>query len=214
MNPLPNRPLLNNSSLPVSLPNVPSYDQLAFNGRPRKVMPDVGKEFPMLNGMSIMSNNSSASSSSSGSQMGSLDRPGILAGSAALAPQQPPSNGSAQQIPGQLHLPSHPGQQQLESKDKDFDSDSQPPTSIFRPDEEWREKIRLSHEAAERARLERDDQSGPQISGAASWERRARDDDEESKEEEPEVEDDEASEMGSEEGSKVWRAKKTLRKSV
>lgn len=211
MNPLPNRPLLNNSSLPVSLPNVPSYDQLAFNGRPRKVMPDVGKEFPMLNGMNILSNNPSGSSNPS-NQMGQHERPGILAGSAALAPQQPPVGGPAPQAPGQLPLPPQLSQQQLDNKDKDIEDSV--PTSIFRPDDEWREKLRLSHEAAERARLERDGQPGPQLSGALSWERRARDDDEEGKEEEPEVEDDEASDIGSEEGSKVWRAKKTLRKSV
>ncbi|TCD68234.1 hypothetical protein EIP91_011303 [Steccherinum ochraceum] len=213
MNPLPNRPLLNNSSLPVSLPNVPSYDQLAFNGRPRKVMPDVGKEFPMLNGMSIMSNTPS-SSSAAGPQMGTHERPGVLAGSAALAPQQqqqPQTNGPPPQAPGQLTLPPQGSGQQLDNKEKDSDSDGQVPTSIFRPDDEWREKIRQSHEAAERARLERDGQTGPKISGAESWERRARDEDEDAKDEEGEVEDDDASDIGSEEGSKVWRAKKTLR---
>ncbi|THH31742.1 hypothetical protein EUX98_g2438 [Antrodiella citrinella] len=208
MNPLPNRPLLNNSSLPVSLPNVPSYDQLAFNGRPRKVMPDVGKEFPMLNGMSIMSNAPSVSSAA-GSQM-QMDRPGVLAGSAALAPQQPSASGQIHQPPGQLPLPPQLGQQQLDYKDKDSDSDPQPLTSIFQPAEDWREKLRASHEASERARNDRDGAPNS-LSGAASWERRARDDDEESKEEEPEVEEEDTSEIGSDEGSKVWKAKKTLR---
>ncbi|KAH8102891.1 WD40-repeat-containing domain protein [Cristinia sonorae] len=209
MNPLPNRPLLNNSSLPVSLPNVPSYDQLAFNGRPRKVMPDVGKEFPMLNGMNILSNTATSNASSGAPQMGQHERPGILAGSAALAPQQPPSGGT-QQVPGQLPLPPQLSVQ-LESKEKDSDSQDQVPTSIFRPDDEWREKIRQSQEAAERARLERDGQPGPQISGAASWERRAREDDEDGKEDEPEVDEDDASDIGSDEGSKTWKPKKTLR---
>jgi len=205
MNPLPNRPLLNNSSLPVSLPNVPSYDQIAFNGRPRKVMPDVGKEFPMLNGMSIMSN-APSSSSAAGSQINQIDRPSNLSSSATLAPQQSPATGQIHQPSGQLPLPP----QQLENKEKDSDSDPQPLTSIFRPDDDWREKLRLSHEASERARLERDE-PGPRLSGAASWERIARDDDDESKEEDPEVEEEDGSEMGSDEGSKVWRAKKTLR---
>ncbi|KAH7097545.1 WD40 repeat-like protein [Auriculariales sp. MPI-PUGE-AT-0066] len=42
LNPLPNRPLVANSSLAVTLPNVPSFEQQhAFNGRPRKTVPDV-----------------------------------------------------------------------------------------------------------------------------------------------------------------------------
>lgn len=176
-------------------------------------MPDVGKEFPIINGMTIMSN--TPSTSAAGAQMGQMERPGILAGSAALSPQPPPAGGPTPQAPGQLPLPSPvPSQQQPDNKEKDSDSDSQPPTSIFRPDDEWREKLRLSHEAAERARLERDGQPSPQVSGALSWERRARDDEEDTKEEEPDVDDEEGSEISSEEGSKVWKAKKTLRKSV
>jgi striatin 1/3/4 len=50
MNPLPNRPLVTSASIPLSLPNVPPLDQAGFNGRPRKTIPEVGKDFPLLNG--------------------------------------------------------------------------------------------------------------------------------------------------------------------
>ena len=80
------------------------------------------------------------------------------------------------------------------------------PTAIFRPEGDWRERLRLSHEAAERARA--DQPGGSTLSGAASWERRSRDDDEESKpEEETEVEDEESGDIGESEGSKIWKAK-------
>jgi len=42
MNPLPDCPLLSNSLLPLSLPNVPSFDQMAYNGCLRKSMPKTG----------------------------------------------------------------------------------------------------------------------------------------------------------------------------
>ena len=120
-----------------------------------------------------------------------------------LAPQPRPTGSPTPRAPGQLPLPSPvPSQQQPDSKEKDSDSDSQPPTSIFRLDDEWREKLRLSHEAVERARLERDGQPSPQVSGAPSWERRARDGAEDTKEE-PAVDDKEGSEVSSEEVSKV-----------
>ena len=60
MNPLPTRQLLANPALPVTLPNVPSFEQLNYGARPRKIMPEVGKEFPILNGMSILPSSSPA----------------------------------------------------------------------------------------------------------------------------------------------------------
>lgn len=86
-------------------------------------------------------------------------------------------------------------------------------TAIFRPDDagEWREKLRLSHEASEQARLAREGQNGS-IVEVNSWDRR--EDDEDVKEDESEVADDDSS-VGSEgEGTKVWKAKRTLRKLV
>jgi len=46
MNPLPNRPLIANASLGVTLPNLPSFEQHAFNGRPRKTVPEVTANGP------------------------------------------------------------------------------------------------------------------------------------------------------------------------
>lgn len=83
-------------------------------------------------------------------------------------------------------------------------------TAIFRPDDagEWREKLRLSHEVSEHARLAREAQSG-----VNSWERH-RDDDEDMKEDEGEVDDEDSGVVGENEGTKVWKAKRTLRKLV
>ncbi|KAI0698494.1 WD40-repeat-containing domain protein [Cytidiella melzeri] len=219
MNPLPNRPLLNNSSLPVTLPNVPPFESVAFNGRPRKVMPEVGKEFGMLNGMNtVMSGPPSAVASAAG-QSNPIDRAGIL-GSAMLQSQQ--QQQQQQNITGpplqvQLQPASEPLQQQApqatnESSQFHPASDEDGlPTAIFRPDSagEWREKLRLSHEAE----LARAGQAGgSSISGAASWERRSRDEDEDTKtEDEPDVEEEEGAEIEDGEGNKVWKNKRTLR---
>ncbi len=75
LNPLPSRQLVSNPSLPVTLPNVPSFDQMGYNTRPRKLMPEVGKEFPLLNNMNVISNSASAAGpSSTAPQVSSLDR--------------------------------------------------------------------------------------------------------------------------------------------
>lgn len=222
MNPLPNRPLLNNSSLPVSLPNVPSFDSVAFNGRPRKVMPEVGKDFGIMNGMNTMMPGQPSAPSSTPGQNNPIDRAGIL-GSALLQSQQ--QQQQQQTITGppmqvQLQPASEPQQQQLSQTQNDGRESSQAsdqdgvPTAIFRPDSagEWREKLRLSHEAE----LARSGQAGgSSMSGAASWERRSREEEEDSKtEEEPDVEDDDGTEIEDGEGSKLWKNKRTLRKSV
>lgn len=75
MNPLPNRPLLANPSLAVTLPNLPSFEQHAFNGRPRKTVPDVATNGP----------NASAPTQS-------LDRGGPLQGAQILPPIEQPSH--------------------------------------------------------------------------------------------------------------------------
>lgn len=73
-------------------------------------------------------------------------------------------------------------------------------TAIFRPDENWKEKLKLSHEAAQRAMAE-----GSDI-GAESWRV------DHSKDEDTEAESD--SESVSSEGgnAKTWKVKRTLRK--
>jgi striatin 1/3/4 len=166
-------------------------------------MPEAGKDFPTLNGINLMSGPSSAPASS-GSQISLLERSNPL-GSGML--QHPPSGQSMQQNLGQSQPP--PLNQQIIDKDKDAESEGRQLTAIFRPDDagEWKEKLRLSHEASEQAR-----QSGMLGSGSA-WDRR-RDDDEYMKEDEGEVEDEETSVVGESEGNKVWKAKRTLRKSV
>jgi striatin 1/3/4 len=215
MNPLPNRPLLNNPNVPLSLPNVPSFE-MAFNGRPRKVMPEVGKDFPNLNGMSTLLSGPPSAPASTASQGNPLDRASIL-GSTLLQPQhqqQQPPLGTLQPPPPELSQP--PAQSQPEVN-KASEATGQPGslTAIFRPDEEgeWKEKLRLAHEASEQARAAQAGGSG--ISGAASWERRSREEEEESKpEEEQEVEEEEGTDIGEGEGGKMWKAKRTLRKSV
>ncbi len=196
MNPLPNRPLLANSNLPLQLPNVPPFEPVAFNGRPRKAMPEVGKDFSMLNGMGLMSGPSTASAAP---QTNPMDRPG-LAGPGVLgqqanqgqqAPQSQPQ-GSQQVFPGEV---------------KDRDEPDQP---ISDDAADWKERFRLSQEGSEQARH----QLNNSISGAGAWERRAREDDEDGKDEDAEIDDDDASVMGEGEGTKVWKAKRTLRKSV
>jgi len=86
MNPLPNRPILNPSTGSLALPNVPSFEQIPF--RPRKVMPEPGKEFPVLNPIG-----SSSSPVPPGHPLPSLDRtnhPPIQQQQQPTLPQLPP----------------------------------------------------------------------------------------------------------------------------
>jgi striatin 1/3/4 len=216
MNPLPNRPLLNNSSLPVTLPNVPSFDSVPFNGRPRKVMPEVGKDFGMLNGMSTILPGPSSAASSTG-QNNPIDRTGIL-GSALLQSQQQqqqPQNVTGPPLQVQLQPASEilPQSAQLQSESREPSQLSDPdsgPNTIFRPEPagEWREQS-PSHEAdSTRA-------GGSLISDATSWDHRTRDEEEDTKaDEEPDVEEEDDAEVEDGEGNKVWKNKRTLRKSV
>jgi striatin 1/3/4 len=204
MNPLPNRPLLNNPSAPLSLPNVPSFDQISYSGRPRKVLPEAGKEFPLLNGMNTISASTSSGTSSAGSQLSILERnPHPNSGMV----QQSPLSLSAGQNSAQSQEPSSSAQTE---KERDAEAENRQLTAIFRPDDagEWKEKLRLSHEAAEKARIAKDFQQteGP-------WDRQ-REDEDDGKEEDGEVEDEESTLIGDGEGTKHWKAKRTLRKSV
>ncbi|KIP10330.1 hypothetical protein PHLGIDRAFT_28558 [Phlebiopsis gigantea 11061_1 CR5-6] len=206
MNPLPNRPLLNNTN-PLSLPNVPSFD-VGFNGRPRKVMPEVGKEFPILNGMGNLLSGPPSAPVSTASQGNPLDRAGML-GSGSIQPQQPHPTG-LQPAPPELPQPS--AQQQAENRETEGVGQPGSLTAIFRPDDDgqWKEKLRLAHEASEQTRAAQTSDAG--ISGAASWERRSRDEEEDVKsEDETEVEEEEGADIGESEGGKVWKAKRTLR---
>lgn len=191
MNPLPNRPLLANPSIPLSLPNVPPFEAINYH-RPRKVLTESGKDFPTSNGHSIISGQSSIQNPSGGTL---LDRNSHITSGSNI--QQTP--GSALQ-PNPLPHPTSVGQSQGE-KEKEVETDGRQLTAIFRPDDagEWKEKLRLSHEVAEQTRLTQVSQT---------------EDEEDGKEDESEVEDDESSVVGEGEDTKVWRAKRTLRKLV
>lgn len=200
MNPLPNRPLLNNGPIPLSLPNVPSFEHMAYNGRPRKVMPEAGKDYPHLS-MSNMEMLSGPSSAPAGSNMNTLERTNPFSGSAF--PQQSASSSNLGQ-----HAP-----RQGPSSEREGEPDGSEPqqgTAIFRPDEVTMERLRQAHEASERTRLE----GGINV-GANAWERRTEEEEvreEEVREEEVESDDDDTSTLMDEtEGSKVWKSKRTLR---
>lgn len=186
MNPLPNRPLLNNASVPP-LPN--PVEQMSFNGRPRKVLLEANKEYPSVNGIAPIAGPSSAPATT-GPQLPLLERNavGLL--------QQPLQ---AQLAPG----PSLPQSGSTGTGDKGEDLETRQLTAIFRPDEEWKERLR------EQAKQSRDIQP----TGVGAWDRR-RDDDDDVRDEEPEIEEDETTMVGDGETSKTWKAKRTLRKLV
>ncbi|EKM82837.1 hypothetical protein AGABI1DRAFT_111399 [Agaricus bisporus var. burnettii JB137-S8] len=195
MNPLPNRPLLNNS-IPLSLPNVPSFEQLPYNGRPRKVLPEGGKEFPLLNGINSASG-SSPTPPTSGPQIPLPERNNPSAsGNQSLGPAAPSTSIQRASPPNATG-----------DKEGDSDTDSRLITAIYRPDEdgEWKEKLRQSREQSEQARLAKENQTG-----VHAWELR-RDDDDEFKDSEADIEEDESSVVGEGDDAKVWRAKRTLR---
>ncbi|KAL0578241.1 1,2-dihydroxy-3-keto-5-methylthiopentene dioxygenase [Marasmius crinis-equi] len=208
MNPLPNRPLLNNNSIPLSLPNVPPFDPMAYNGRPRKLLPESSS---LLNGINLMPGPSSAPAGSNPMQL--LERSNPL-GSAMLPqqiqpqqPQQQPPQPSSSQPPSQTISSQNPQPNVSAPTEKDKEEADTRVTAIFRPDDagEWKEKLRLSHEASERERLLRESQGTN-----SAWDRRGGYDDD-VKDEDAEVEDDESTVVSDGEDNKVWKAKRTLR---
>lgn len=175
---------------------------MGYGTRPRKLMSEVGKDFPLMNNMNVMSNPSPAAGpSSTGPQASALERaPGILP-----LPSQQNSLGQYQpsQPPSSQPTSMQHGQTSDADKDKDesmFESQSR--TSIYRPDDkgEWREKLGLSYT------------SPPGALADSAWDRRPREEDEDVKEDDTEVEEDESNVLGESEGTKVWRTKRTLRK--
>ncbi|KAJ7043276.1 WD40-repeat-containing domain protein [Mycena alexandri] len=214
MNPLPNRPLLNNGNIPLTLPNAPPFEQMAFNGRPRKLLPESGKDFPMLNGNinNLMSGPSSAPAAATGSQVPNNLEPRNPLGSGMLQLQHMAQQQQQQSSPNPIIMQQNVVPSQSSSAasssssdaggERDGDSEPRQLTAIFRPDDagEWKEKLRQSHEA-EQARLARENQLG--------WDRRS--DEDEGKDEDGEVDDDESSVVSDGEGNKVWRPKRTLR---
>lgn len=212
MNPLPNRPLL--SSMPLTLPNVPSLDQMAYNGRPRKVVPEAGKDFPVLNGMlsgpmggqtganaqgSIPERDNRLATGSNINLQQSQQQPNSQGGG---FPQQQTEQQSADQ-PQSLQIS---GQQAgKDGQEKADGMDGQIPTAIFRPDREFKERL-------ERARSERFAPQDSHLSGASAWDLGK--DDEDDEKEDVEMDDEDAASASSEDEGKIWRPRRTLRKSV
>lgn len=207
MNPLPNRPLMNNPSAPLSLPNVPSFDQIAYNGRPRKVLPEAGKEYSIVNGVAPLagSNPVALQTPSAAPQVpiGERNNVGMSQQQSSLNHNIPPP--STNQTPVATSTP-------LPEKEREPESDNRQSTAIFRPDDagEWKEKLRLANEAAEKAKLARESSTSE---SSTPWDRRI-EDGEDMKDEEVEPEDEESSLVGDGEGTKIWKAKRTLRKLV
>lgn len=153
-----------------------------------------GKDFPLLNGLNTLS---LSAPMIPGSQNTS-DRNLLAASSQSninsteLSTQQPSSGLLSQ-----------------EEKEKEADSDNRQITAIYRPDDagEWKERLRQSHEAAEQAHVAKENQTG-----VHAWESRRDDDD--MKDPDIDMYDEESSVVGEGEDTKIWKAKRTLRKSV
>lgn len=127
MNPLPNRPLLNNPSLSLALPNVPPFDPMPYGSRPRKVLPENGKEFPILTGVGV-GNIPSSSSVPQPSVISSerIQPQHTQAPQPALTSQPQPNPGPPQTIPSNTLPP-------LREKEGELDVPQIP--SVFRQDD-------------------------------------------------------------------------------
>ncbi|KZV67957.1 WD40 repeat-like protein [Peniophora sp. CONT] len=137
MNPLPTRPLAmagpapGPGALPVSIPNVPPFDQMGYGTRPRKLMDSVPKDFPLMNGQQQQQQQSQQQQSQQ-------------------QPTQPfPSSSQSQQDEQEKR-----DLQQQQPFGDGLNANGEVPTAIFRPDNrgEWKERLRAAHEA-DQARL-------------------------------------------------------------
>ena len=136
-------------------------------------------------------------------QSNPLDRPGLVGPGGLNQPSGQPSTGLGQQAQQQPQ-----GSQQAfpgEGKERD-----EPEHPLSAEEGDWKERFRLSQEGSEQAR----NQLSNSISGAGAWERRAREEDDEGKDEDADLDDDDASVVSEGDGTKVWKAKRTLRKLV
>ena len=180
-------------------------------------MPDLPKEFPQ------MMNMGPGPPSVQGSQITALDR-NVQQSQQTQQPPAGPSGAQQQQEQPSQMAQTQPQQQQLppqlqpQSLEKSHDGDIEPQqlTAIFRPDDagEWKERLRMSHEAAERERLERTGE--PLAGGVASWERGGSVDELDGGKDVDEDDEEESTtsfgEGAETDGSKLWKAKRTLRK--
>ncbi|KAG8903384.1 hypothetical protein FRB99_003376 [Tulasnella sp. 403] len=221
--------------LPLSLPNLPAFDHQqqqasfggppnpppnqntvsGFNGRPRKVVPEVGKDFPNLNGIGP----GPPPSIAVGGQQQGLNQP--TSGSPPPPPRidnsqpaaydkekaPPPHNvpvastGDEQQggDPIPEHQPSKRPEDTGEAASSTTESDVSTITAIFRPDPNgaWKERLRAAAEAAERTRAEGE----LQALDASTLSTAVKDDDEDTEEDSDAVVSD----------GKLWKSRRTLR---
>ena len=210
-----------------------SYESI-YNGRPRKQLPDAtgqsqgssslsnmsGKEFPLMGGTPATNTvNLPSVPASTPPSTGSLERGSTLAPAGSALYQQPQQQQQAQQVSQTQDSRSeqsqsspqsqraqplppllHDSAQTLESRAEE--QPSKPQTAFFRPSSTdagaWREKLRASYEQ----HMER-------------WRDTEEDETEEVGEEEDESEGvGVVVDEGEGEGSKLWKSKRTLRRSV
>jgi striatin 1/3/4 len=197
MNPLPNRPIVGtgNTGLPAppSLPNLPTFgDPVAFNGRPRKLVPEVGKDFPNLNGVTAVPNPGIQSLQAEKDKDPFHDKERGIPDQRTSEPVEAPvSTSSANTLAAAAEV-SQPISQQDQSSTEENQL-----TAIFRPDSagSWRIRLRNANEAAKSAKGKDDELM--QLSAPTTNE-----DDEE---------DSESVVSEGSTGNKIWRTKRTLR---
>ncbi|KAF8644144.1 hypothetical protein AX16_008671 [Volvariella volvacea WC 439] len=208
MNPLPNRPLLSNPPLPLAMPTVPPFESMPYNQRPpRKVLPEVGKEFaPAVNGSNPVPNPSLPPPPAPQPTDRNNSNPSLI----AQHMQSPQVQVGQQTPPPQPYQPPSQPQGQSRDREKELESSRGSLANMFnRPEEinQWKDSIQQHQEAVEPTR--RGAQVAP-TNEATPWDVRGGND-EDGKDEDPEIDDDESTAVGEGEGAKVWKAKRTLR---
>jgi len=169
------------------VPNVPSFDHLPVNGRPRKLLPEIGKEFPLINGVNALSG-ASASQISNAPQTQQASEQTPHQQQTALPTQ--PTAGSQTALP---ETSSDHNPETAAEKEAERDGTG---TAIFQPGANWKQELKDAHEKAQK-------QGSRQDVSAEGWG--------DLKEEES-VMDEEDSVSAEGEGVKTWKSKKTLRK--
>jgi striatin 1/3/4 len=237
----PPQHLAQHQPITVALPNLPPFpsisamndssqhgngnDTIGFNGRPRKLVPEVGKEFSLLNGAlepSLMPESVGASRDQAGDSKGAKNAPESVPEAPHEQSDVPaPPHEEEPLAPIPIDEPelaqeqeTHPDQRELTpgTTDQDtveqiaksnseiggiFSSDRNLVTAIFRPDDrgEWKKRLQEAHDEAMRAGV-----------GTGLESISLRD----------EFETDEVDSVSSmeesEDKAKVWKTRKTLRK--
>lgn len=174
----------NGSGLPLSLPNLPAFDHQqsqsafnsgampaaqsnitlsGFNGRPRKIVPEVGKEFPALNGAAPLATSTGSQQGPSGLSISPPNAP--PPNPALLGGNEPPPRTSGSPNPATRLSVGGEGSSGLSLERQSSNRAEEPTgaqsagevsqlTAIFRPDPagEWKERLRAASEAVERAK--------------------------------------------------------------